>query len=97
MIADYRATCADRLHAQMGEIIVTNNSGAAVSVFVSNTSGGSDAWYSVPDNTSETWSRTSWEVVVFKNDDDTDRAGVYVRVDSTVVYKSLDDISVTTP
>lgn len=78
----------------MGTIIVANESGSAVEVFVSSTSGGSDAWYSVATGTSETWSRTSWEVVVFKNADDTDRAGVYVRVDSTVVFKSLDDITV---
>ncbi|KAI0763086.1 hypothetical protein BD413DRAFT_484570 [Trametes elegans] len=80
----------------MGSIIVVNASSSPLHVFVSKYNGGNDDWFTVQPNARDSWSRKSggWEVVAFKNSDDTDRAGRYVRVDSTVTYRSLSNISV---
>ncbi|KAI9068358.1 hypothetical protein FKP32DRAFT_1561945 [Trametes sanguinea] len=81
---------------QMGSIIVINNSGTTVSVFVSKYSndGGSDTWYVLEPGARDSWSRAGWEVVAFKNAKDTNRAGVYVPDDSTVTFTDLAHISV---
>ncbi|KAI8976696.1 hypothetical protein BD414DRAFT_496269 [Trametes punicea] len=81
----------------MGSIIVHNATSVPISAFVSkytNESKGSDDWFTVAAHSRESWERDGWELVAFKNDDDTDRAGVYVRVDSTVTFYSLQDIVV---
>ncbi|KAI0654351.1 hypothetical protein C8Q70DRAFT_925898, partial [Cubamyces menziesii] len=74
-----------------GKIIIVNNSTSPVSAFVSkyNTPNGSDAWYVVPAGEAETWHRNGWELVAFKNAADTNRAGVYVQVDKTVIFNTL--------
>ena len=80
----------------MGTITVYNGSNAAISVFVSKYSNpdGYDHWYSVAPGEVENWGRDGWELVAFKNKDDSDRAGVYIRTNRTVTFKALDDIEV---
>ena len=59
-----------------------------------NTSNGSDLWYDI-NSTAQSWARgTGWELVAFKNAHDTTRAGVYVRVDSTVTFNDFNNIVV---
>ncbi|KAI8993816.1 hypothetical protein BD414DRAFT_456951 [Trametes punicea] len=79
-----------------GSIIVHNAAPVPISVFVSKytNSKGSDIWFTVPADTRESWERDGWELVAFKNTDDTHRAGVYVRVDSTVTFYTFKDITV---
>ncbi|KAI9067848.1 hypothetical protein FKP32DRAFT_1588204 [Trametes sanguinea] len=80
----------------MGSIIVNNATGSTITVFVSkySNSGGDDSWFNVPANTRESWSRNGWELVAFKNSNDTTRAGVYVSVESTVTFHSFSNITV---
>ncbi|KAI8969780.1 hypothetical protein BD414DRAFT_255671 [Trametes punicea] len=80
----------------MGSIIVANATSSTITVFVSkySNSNGDDSWFNVPANTRESWDRNGWELVAFKNTNDTDRAGVYVRVESTVTFHSLSNITV---
>ncbi|KAJ3007967.1 hypothetical protein NUW54_g3337 [Trametes sanguinea] len=80
----------------MGSIIVINNSGSTISVFVSKYSNGdgSDAWYTLQPGARDSWSRKWWELVAFKNANDTNRAGVYVPADSTVTFSDMAHISV---
>ncbi|KAI0711015.1 hypothetical protein C8T65DRAFT_187148 [Cerioporus squamosus] len=80
----------------MGAIIIVNNSSSAVSVFVSkySNSSGSDDWFSLGPGKSDSWTRNGWELVAFKNANDTDRAGRYVRQDAKVTYHDLANITV---
>ena len=79
-----------------GSIIVINNGTEACHVFVSKYSNaqGSDDWYQLGPGQSDTWSRSGWELVAFKNDGDTNRAGRYVRADTTVTFDGLGNITV---
>ncbi|KAI0323946.1 hypothetical protein GY45DRAFT_1332089 [Cubamyces sp. BRFM 1775] len=79
-----------------GPIIVVNNSTGSVHAFVSiyNTPNGNGSWQLIPSGVAYSWSRNDWEVVAFKNADDTKRAGVYVQVDTTVIYNSLSNLIV---
>ena len=79
-----------------GSIIVINNGTEACHVFVSKytNKSASDDWYQVPAGQRESWQRNGWELVAFKNDSDSDRAGRYVAVNSTVTFKDLGNISV---
>ncbi|KAL7277302.1 hypothetical protein ACG7TL_009158 [Trametes sanguinea] len=81
---------------QMGSIIVINNSSSTISVFVSkySNSDGSDAWFTLQPGARDSWSRKWWELVAFKNANDSNRAGVYVPVDSTVTFTDMAHISV---
>ncbi|KAI0323944.1 hypothetical protein GY45DRAFT_1332085 [Cubamyces sp. BRFM 1775] len=76
-----------------GRLVVVNNSSAPVSAFISkySYSQGSDAWYSIPAGAADVWARNNWELIAFTTGND-DRAGVYVRVNKTVIYNSLDDL-----
>ncbi|KAJ8469109.1 hypothetical protein ONZ51_g9204 [Trametes cubensis] len=78
-----------------GRFYVVNNSSAPVSVFISKYSNpdGSDAWYSISPGKRDAWERNNWELIAFTIGND-DRAGVYVKVNKTVVYNSLTDIVV---
>ena len=80
----------------MGAIIVVNNSSAAIHVFVSkySNSNGSDEWYTIAAGKRDSWARSGWELVAFKNANDTDRAGKYVPVNSEVVFTDLAHIAV---
>ena len=80
----------------MGTFTIVNNTSSAISVFVSKytNSKGSDDWYSVPAGQAETWDRNGWELVAFKNANDSGRAGVYIHTNKTVTFNSLDNIGV---
>ena len=80
----------------MGAITIINNSSHPIQAFVSkySNSDGSDKWFTLAPRTRDTWSRKSWELVAFKNPNDSQRAGVYVRVNSTVTFKSFENIAV---
>ncbi|OSD01514.1 hypothetical protein PYCCODRAFT_1369433 [Trametes coccinea BRFM310] len=80
----------------MGSIIVINNSGSPISVFVSkySNSDGSDAWFTLQPGGRDSWSRKGWELVAFKNANDTNRTGVYVPADSTVTFDDMAHVSV---
>ncbi len=79
----------------MGSIIVINSSGQEVSAFVSKYSRNSadDNWFKVAANAHESWTRDGWELVAFKDSNDTHRAGVYVPVNSTVTFHSFTNIT----
>lgn len=78
-----------------GSIIIHNASSGPCHVFVSkySNSSGSDDWFILQAGQSDSWARNNWELVAFKNGDDTDRGGVYVRVDSTVTYHGVHNIT----
>ena len=79
-----------------GGINIRNVSSGNCHVFVSKytNKSASDDWYTIPVAQRESWQRNGWELVAFKNDADTERAGKYVRVDSTVTFTSLGNIEV---
>lgn len=61
------------------EFLVNNFSGKAVSCCISTTSGGNGAWFKLAaGDEKDSWKRNGWETVAFKNEDDTERKGVYV-------------------
>lgn len=80
----------------MGSIIVINASGEDISSFVSKYtySDGDDNWFKVTAASRDSWSRKGWELVAFKNGNDTKRAGVYVPVNSVVTFHSFTNITV---
>ncbi|CDO70368.1 hypothetical protein BN946_scf184999.g8 [Trametes cinnabarina] len=85
--------------AQMSYIIVANDSSETIYVMVSKYStapNGDDSWFPVASLSSDTWSREGWELVAFKNEQDSRRAGVYVPVDSTVTFVDFAHIDVKT-
>ena len=79
-----------------GGINIRNVSSGNCHVFVSKYSNaqGSDDWYQLGPGQSDTWSRSGWELVAFKNDGDTNRAGRYVLADTTVTFDGLGNITV---
>lgn len=80
----------------MGSIIVINSSSSDIFAFVSkySNSSGSDDWFKIAPGERESWNRGDWELVAFRDSNDTDRTGVYVRANSVVMFKSAKDISV---
>ncbi|KAI0631121.1 hypothetical protein C8Q77DRAFT_1159822 [Trametes polyzona] len=78
-----------------GSIIIVNASSGPCHVFVSkySYSQGDDSWFTLGPGQRDSWARNNWELVAFKNDGDSDRSGVYVRADTTVVYHSLHNVS----
>ncbi|KAI0631126.1 hypothetical protein C8Q77DRAFT_1159828 [Trametes polyzona] len=78
-----------------GSIIVVNASSSPCQVFVSKYSGGNDNWFTLAPGQSDSWARDGWELVAFKSGDANynDRAGVYVRANSTITYRGLHNIS----
>ena len=79
-----------------GSIIVANGTGQPIWCFVSkySNSSGDDSWFQINANTRESWGRNGWELVAFKNGNDTTRAGVYVNVEATVTFHAFNNISV---
>jgi hypothetical protein len=75
---------------------VINNSNTAISAFVSKYSNndGSDAWFELGPGKRDSWNRNGWELVAFKNANDTRRAGVYVPPGSVVTFYAFDKITV---
>lgn len=80
----------------VGSIIVSNLSDEPCHVFVSKYSrpSASDDWFTIPPHSRESWERAGWELVAFKNANDTDLSGVYVRVNSTVSYEAIHNVGV---
>ena len=76
-----------------GHFVVVNNSSATVSAFTSKYSypKGTDAWQRIPPGASRTWTRDDWEVIAFSTGAD-NRAGLYVKVNKTIIYNSLSDL-----
>jgi hypothetical protein len=62
-----------------GSFLVNNRSGAIVFCCISTASGGNGDWFKLAPGENETWRRSGWETVAFKNGDDTERKGVYVN------------------
>ncbi|KAK6338423.1 hypothetical protein TWF730_002485 [Orbilia blumenaviensis] len=82
-----------------GFIRVANNSSGVIHVFVSKYNGGDDGWFKLDPGESDNWSRKEgagggWEVVGFRNTDDTNRSGRYVRVNTSIIFRGFDDIEV---
>ncbi|KAF3280559.1 hypothetical protein TWF970_002773 [Orbilia oligospora] len=76
-----------------GFIRVSNNSSFAVRVFVSKYNGGNDDWFTLQPGGSDNWSRKGgWEVVVFRDGDDTNRVGRYVRANTSLVFNGFDSV-----
>ncbi|KAL0572587.1 hypothetical protein V5O48_009379, partial [Marasmius crinis-equi] len=76
-----------------GSIIVHNKSNQDINVFVSKYSkDGSDDWFVVKAGQSESWSRSGWELVAFKNSFDSQRAGVYIPSNRAVTFRSFGEI-----
>ncbi|KAJ8092626.1 hypothetical protein PM082_006951 [Marasmius tenuissimus] len=88
----------DLPRGSMGSIIVHNASGRNdIQAFVSKyCDQGSDAWYRLDSGQRESWGRKDgwWEFVAFKDDADTQRAGKYVRVNSTVTFHDFNKMIV---
>ena len=83
----------------MSIITVINNTPEHISTFVtkSTADNGTDTWCQLaPSGGHDRWARgDGWELVAFKNADDTTHAGVYVPVNFIVTFKSLENITVT--
>ncbi|KAI0676446.1 hypothetical protein C8Q78DRAFT_1073251 [Trametes maxima] len=80
----------------VSNIIVINNSSSAISVFVSkySNSNGDDSWFTISPGARDSWNRAGWELVAFKNANDTNRAGVYVPTNAVVTFHDFVHISV---
>ncbi|KAK6499368.1 hypothetical protein TWF506_003996 [Arthrobotrys conoides] len=76
-------------------IRISNNSSFAVRVFVSKYNGGNDDWFTLQPGASDNWSRKGgWELVAFRDGDDTTREGRYVQVNTSIIFKGFGDIEV---
>jgi hypothetical protein len=76
-------------------IIVVNNSTSAINCFVSkySNSKGDDSWFSIPPTGGRlSWTRSGWELVAFKNSNDTQRGGIYIPASAIVTFRSFGDI-----
>ncbi|PIL25789.1 hypothetical protein GSI_11539 [Ganoderma sinense ZZ0214-1] len=80
----------------MGSTIIVNASGSAIYAFVSkySNSSGDDSWFELQPGARDSWGRNGWELVAFKNVNDSQRAGVYVPVDKTVTFHSFGNIQI---
>ncbi|RVD81350.1 uncharacterized protein DFL_009216 [Arthrobotrys flagrans] len=83
-----------------GSIKIVNATSSPVQVFVSTYNGGSGDWYTIHPISSDIWYRGEgagggWELVAFRNDNDTTRIGKYVKVNSTVIFVGFDNLVVT--
>ncbi|KAE9387415.1 hypothetical protein BT96DRAFT_927624 [Gymnopus androsaceus JB14] len=81
----------------MPSIIIENRSSETIYSFVSkySNSKGSDEWYKIQANGgADSWNRNNWELVAFKNEADSKRAGIYIPIDKKVIFHSFDDIRV---
>ena len=82
----------------MGCIIVYNSSCKPICVFVSTytRSGGDESWFTLAPGARESWRRNKgWELVAFKDEKDTQRVGVYARVDDLVTFTGdFEDVTI---
>lgn len=79
-----------------GCIIVVNQNPKPITVFVSKYSdtSASDDWQTIAPGQRMSFNRRWWELVAIKLDKDHERAGAYVTVNHTVVFRDLNNISV---
>jgi hypothetical protein len=81
--------------------LVNNHSEKLVYCFISTASGGNGDWFKIPPGGNDTWARSGWETIAFKNEDDTERKGVYVKnhgSQATIGFYGFDeDITVRSP
>ncbi|KAJ3490805.1 hypothetical protein NLI96_g1168 [Meripilus lineatus] len=79
---------------------IRNTSDHAIKCFVSSYNGGSDEWYDLSSSyKGDSWKRNGWEVVAFKNENDTRRVGFYLNTrDKTtyIVFRSFDNVEIHT-
>ncbi|KAI0676445.1 hypothetical protein C8Q78DRAFT_1073250 [Trametes maxima] len=75
----------------ISNIIVINKSSSAVSAFVSkySNSDGDDSWFNLAPGARDSWNRAGWELVAFKNANDSNRAGVYVPSNAVVTFNDF--------
>jgi hypothetical protein len=69
IVNDYRPSAS---------FVVTNESQGSVFCCISTSSGGNGAWFKLMPGEKETWRRSGWETIAFRNEDDMVRKGVYV-------------------
>ncbi|KAI0674547.1 hypothetical protein C8Q78DRAFT_1015462 [Trametes maxima] len=80
----------------MPSIIVSNKSSSPITVFVSKYTNprGSDRWYTLAAGAHDSWERNGWELVAFKNSNDSHRTGVYVYTNQAVIFHSMHHVEV---
>ena len=81
----------------MSSIIVQNLSPNDIYCFVSKYSHeeADDSWFKLAANGgTSSWSRSSWELVAFKNLNDSTRAGVYIQTNKKVIFSDFNNIRV---
>ncbi|KAF7419685.1 hypothetical protein PC9H_002277 [Pleurotus ostreatus] len=88
-----------RIQPYIGDCVFTRNlSPHKFQAFISSDTGGIDLWHSITDSfQASRWQRSGWEVVVLRDEKDTWRRGVYMRIKDVSVYitiRSTDDIDV---
>lgn len=78
---------------------IRNVSGQDISCFISKYTGGDDNWFRLSSSFSDgRWGHSGWEVVVFKNADDSQRRGLYLNNRGKTVYitfRSFENIEIT--
>ncbi|KAF7419687.1 hypothetical protein PC9H_002279 [Pleurotus ostreatus] len=79
-------------------VFIKNLSKHKFQAFISNDNGGSAAWHTLADSfKSGRWGRSGWDVIVFRNEKDTWRKGVYMYIKDVTVYITIhgpDDIRI---
>ncbi|KAI0646539.1 hypothetical protein C8Q79DRAFT_1010151 [Trametes meyenii] len=95
-LAQFSDTTLASSQTYMSSITVYNKTSAPITVFVSKYTNvrGSDRWYTLPAGKNDSWERFGWEVVAFKNSNDSNRAGVYVHADQEVHFYGMDHVDV---
>jgi hypothetical protein len=62
-----------------GGFLINNRSNITISCWISTSSGGSNEWFRMRPGEKDTWKRSGWETIAFRNEDDTERTGIYVN------------------
>ncbi|EPS37183.1 hypothetical protein H072_9159 [Dactylellina haptotyla CBS 200.50] len=68
-------------------------------VFVSKYNGGEDTWFTLQPGGSDLWNRKEgagggWEIVAFRDGFDTTRVGRYVKVNTSIIFRSFEEVVV---
>jgi hypothetical protein len=66
-----------------GSFLVSNRSEKPVFCCISTASGGNGDWFKLPPGGNDTWARSGWETVAFKDENDTERKGVYIKTNGS--------------
>ncbi|KAK6510158.1 hypothetical protein TWF481_004872 [Arthrobotrys musiformis] len=83
----------------VGFIRIANETSSPIHVFVSKYNGGSDDWFTLQPGGSDIWNRKEgsgggWELVAFRDGDDTQRVGRYVKVNSSIIFRSWEEVAI---